>query len=480
MTCDARTIVLLLAGVLGLLVSAGRGSACPANAIPIAPGASIQDAVDKAGENATFCLKAGVHRLQVVRPQHGQSFQGEGRAILNGARILTGFRREGAIWAASHKPLMETRTGECATGFETCNFPHRLFMDDKPLRRVLNKSKLRAGFFFVDNEAGKLFIADDPEGKTIEESVARFAFESYAPSVSIRGLIIEKYASPAQMGAINGRNGANWVVANSETHLNSGAGVTLGSGGRITGSNIHHNGQIGAVMVGTNVVFKGNELWENNVSAFDSHWEAGGIKIAEADGVIMADNHVHHNHGPGLWCDINCRDVIYEGNVVEYNQGAGIFHEISFNAVIRNNTLRKNGLENFGWYWGADIQVAASEGVDVYGNTITTRDGGAAIILIDQSRPKTPDGKYKTRNNNVHHNWVAFEGAGSAGGASDAPEGDENYSIIEGGGNLFDSNIYQMAEPNSKATFVWGHAIYNWATFRKQEKQEPSGQLATY
>ena len=40
----------------------------------------------------------------------------------------------------------------------------------------------------------------------------------------------------------------------------------------------------------------------------------------------------------------------------------GIFHEISFNAVIRNNVVRHNGSGNRGWFWGADIVVAASAG----------------------------------------------------------------------------------------------------------------------
>ena len=100
-------LMLLLAGPLGL--RAASCLACPTNAIPISPGASIQDAVDKAGKNAAFCLKAGLHRLQVVRPGRGQSFQGEGRAIMSGARILTAFRKEGEIWAVAHKPQYERR-----------------------------------------------------------------------------------------------------------------------------------------------------------------------------------------------------------------------------------------------------------------------------------------------------------------------------------------------------------------------------------
>ena len=269
-------------------------------------------------------------------------------------------------------------------------------------------------------------------------------------------------------------------MENSEIRLNSGAGITLGSGGRIIGSNIHHNGQIGVGMVGTGVIFKGSELWANNVSGFDLKWEGGGIKIAESDGVTMADNHVHHNNGPGLWCDINCRNVTYEGNTVEYNQDAGIFHEISFKAVIRNNILRYNGLENYGWYWGADIQIAASEDVEVYGNIITTRNGGSAIVLIDQSRERSPLIKYKTRNNHIYHNRIAFEGMGSAGGVSNVPEGDENYAIINIGGNFFNFNTYRVSEPSGRASFVWGHTTYDWDAFRLQEKQEQSGQLVKF
>jgi hypothetical protein len=64
-------------------------------------------------------------------------------------------------------------------------------------------------------------------------------------------------------------------------------------------------------------------------------WEAGGAKIALSDGVVFRSNHVHDNIGPGLWCDIGCRNVVYDGNLVENNQDIGIFHEISFKAVPR-------------------------------------------------------------------------------------------------------------------------------------------------
>ena len=65
--------------------------------------------------------------------------------------------------------------------------------------------------------------------------------------------------------------------------------------------------------------------------------------MPSSDGVVMRGNHVFDNVGPGLWCDIGCRNVLYENNLVERNHDAGIFHEISFNAVIRNNIAATMG-----------------------------------------------------------------------------------------------------------------------------------------
>src|SRR5215475_7187703 len=74
--------------ILGSPLTAAAGvtdAPCPQGAIGIEPGASIQAAVDSAGEGAAFCLKNGTHRMQVIRPHSGQSFYGEGRTILNGS-----------------------------------------------------------------------------------------------------------------------------------------------------------------------------------------------------------------------------------------------------------------------------------------------------------------------------------------------------------------------------------------------------------
>ena len=90
-------------------------------------------------------------------------------------------------------------------------------------------------------------------------------------------------------------------------------------------------------------------IWANNIYGFDPEWQAGGVKIAESAGVTFRSNHVHDNIGPGLWCDIERRNVVYEENLGENNKDIGIFHEISFKAVIRSNVVRHNGRTGAGF-----------------------------------------------------------------------------------------------------------------------------------
>ena len=52
---------------------------------------------------------------------------------------------------------------------------------------------------------------------------------------------------------------------------------------------------------------------------------------------------MHDNNGPGLWGDIDSINTTYEDNVIVHNTISGISYEISYNAIIRNNTLIGNG-----------------------------------------------------------------------------------------------------------------------------------------
>jgi hypothetical protein len=452
---------------------------CPRGAIAVEPGASIQDAVDRARDGAAFCLRNGLHRMQVVRPKQRQSFHGEGHTVLNGSRLLTTFSREGRYWVATGQEPRGQRHGECTKDAPACGLPDGFFIDDKPLSPVLTKDAVEAGRFYLDRASRRLYFVDDPSGRKVEATVAVFAFTGMAPGVLIKNLTIEKYASFAEKGAIDGSAAAGWVAENCEMRLNSGGGIGVGAGGRVRGCDIHHNGQIGITGAGRDILIENNQIWANNIRGFDTSWEAGGVKLALSDRATFRGNHVHDNIGAGLWCDIDCRNVLYENNLVERNHGDGIFHEISFNAIIRNNVVRHNSIANRRWFWGDEILVAASQDVEVYGNTITVSAGGCAIMLVDQSRRMERGGKYKTRNNTVRDNEVLFEGPACAGGASDAEPGDENFTIITEGNNRFDRNVYRVPRASAPAGFVWGHEVFDWDGLRAKGV-EPNGRLVLY
>ena len=102
--------------------------------------------------------------------------------------------------------------------------------------------------------------------------------------------------------------------------------------------------------------------------------------------------------------------MIYEDNTVEYNAGTGIFSRDFLRGGNPQTTApeRRRGPL---WFWGPEIQVAASQNVEVYGNTMTVRPNGRAIMLIDEIASSRP-GATTTQSNSVHHNDIAFLGAG--------------------------------------------------------------------
>ena len=445
-------------------------SSCPAGAIVIQPGTAIQAVVDAAEEGAQFCIATGTHRLQSVTPKPGQRFFGEAGSVLNGAQVLTDFKPEGGQWiGAAEEPIGEEH-GVCAAGHATCSRPAGLFVDGRPLQRTASRLGLRPDQFFFDPAAHQLVVATDPTGRLVEWATARHAFAGAVEDVWITGLVIEKYAAPAQEGAV-WPGGRGWKIIRVQARLNNGVGLVGGTDGLIEDCDVHHNGQLGIGAGGaTNLVISNNRVWANNINGFDDEWEAGGIKVAQSRDVVFRNNQIHDNAGPGLWCDEDCRDVLIEGNVVASNASAGIFYEISSDAMIRDNILVQNGAVGHAWVWAAEIQVAASGNVTVIGNTMTVRPNGKAVMLIDQNRQRVDGRYYQTRDNRVEGNRTTFLGDGLAGGASDADPSAANYEIIQKGANRFDRNIYRV-QPGRTPRFVWGAGLIDLAAFRRQGEE---------
>lgn len=71
--------------------------------------------------------------------------------------------------------------------------------------------------------------------------------------------------------------------------------------------------------------------------------DEGGFKLWHTDGVIIADNYIHNNWGPGAWVDADNANTTFTGNTVTDNDGEGIIEEISYNFGITDNYFARNG-----------------------------------------------------------------------------------------------------------------------------------------
>jgi hypothetical protein len=286
------------------------------------------------------------------------------------------------------------------------------------------------------------------------ENVTTYAFQRNGPDpddVRIVGCRITRYAPPFQYGAIlaggagGGDGTSGWIVDSTEIDNSaSGGGIRLGHRMKVRWSYIHHNHAIGIVGVGDDVLIEQNEIsYNNSVAKTPPGNEHGGTKFVMTKRLVVRNNWVHHNWGPGLWTDIGNDQTLYEGNTSEDNYGEGIVHEISYSAVIRNNILRRNGIgdpRGDSWLWGAGIGIHSSPNVEVYGNTLTGNRHG--IALIQQNRGSGWLGAYELKNVNVHDNTVTFTNSNQRHGLV-SDYGTAVWS--SGNANRFENNRYVMS-----------------------------------
>lgn len=411
----------------------------------IFPGQSIQAAVDAYPAGTAFTIKAGVHRLQQVAPKSGDSFTGEAGAVLSGARLLTSFTRSGSYWVASGQTQEGVEHGECEAAYPRCTRPEDLFIDNVLLRHVGSLSEVGPGRWYFDYPADQIYFADNPAGRTVEAGVTPNAFKSSASDVTIRNLVIEKYASPNSEGTINGSSGDRWMVEDNVVRWNHGSGIRTGDYMVARRNKTLYNGHYGFNGQGSNVLVEGNEIAYNSTTGVNPFWGAGGSKWTRTYRLTVRNNFVHHNRAKGLWTDIDNRETLYEGNVVEDNAMAGIFHEISYSAIIRNNRCSRNGFGIPQKLRGGGIAVTSSSDVEIYGNTLINNN--AAFVINQDDRGAGAYGTYEVRNLYVHDNIVTMASGYTGLGLAMADNG--VYTTLN---NRFVNNVYYLG---SNAKYFW-------------------------
>jgi parallel beta-helix repeat protein len=266
----------------------------------------------------------------------------------------------------------------------------------------------------------------------------------------LQDLIVEKYASDAQEGAIYADDARGWLISNVVAQWNHGAGLSFGAATRVTGGSFSYNGQIGiAGSGGAASTIEGTEIAFNNYAGYDPFWEGGGTKFWSTNGLVVRDSCVHHNAGPGLWTDNDNIGVSYEGNKVFLNQQEGIKHEISYEGTIRNNIVVRNGTGRFDdWLWGSQILIQDSSNLRVYGNFVeVSNEFGNGIGVIYQDRGEGAYGPWRAVNNSMYRNTIIHLGSRGLNGIVTDTEDDSFWKHAH---NKFDLNTYIVADPGSK------------------------------
>lgn len=182
--------------------------------------------------------------------------------------------------------------------------------------------------------------------------------------------------------------------------------------------------------------------------------DEGGTKFLKANGMEVRGNYVHHNYGNGLWTDHENVNILYEDNIVEYNEGAGIFHEISWDAVIRNNTLKDNSAgDGRSLFYGAQIYLNNSKNTEIYGNYI--EGPYHAIGIFGSDRGTGLFGPFETKNVKVYNNEIHMWGQARTGAVG------WDYVTDPLSGNEFYDNDYYT--PDDGTYWRWGSDTVDWS-----------------
>jgi len=384
-------------------------------------------------------------------PEAGDVLAGDAGAVLNGSRPLTGWTSTGSAWqakAAASGPLDE---GRCVSG-TACRYTNDVYLDNRPLRRVLHSGEVGPGTFWQDAENGLVTLGDDPTGHTVEQAVAPAAISGEAGRVTVSGLVVEKFAVPAQQAAVSA-DGPDWRILDNEVRLNHGGGIRTFDGTQAIGNSVHRNGQLGMGGNGNGSVVRSNVIALNNYNRYDPNWEAGASKWAFTADLKVTGNNVYSNGGPGLWSDLDNIRTTMSGNIVANNALVGIFEEISCSGVVSGNIVVGNGFSSpfiSGWLGGAGIGVNTSADVDIAGNTVVDNANGIGLIASDREEdPGEQCGAYKLENVRVHDNLVQMR-SGRSGVVEDAGDA----SIFDAAGLRFAANTYRL-DRLDRAAFAW-------------------------
>ncbi|WP_102128477.1 right-handed parallel beta-helix repeat-containing protein [Deinococcus planocerae] len=401
---------------------------------PGRPYRTLRKAVAAAPAGATIVMRGGEYRdvadVTIRKRLTVRSYPGE-RVLIKGSRVLpdSAWRRESGSglwytnWTLNLPRVSQASVGgsECPKCIDsrvpTADYTEAVFVNGLGLWQVLSKNEVGGATahspakFYVDRGNNRLYIGLDPRDKRVEatEDVSGLTVDN-TPATDgtvVRGLNFLHYAGKAL--SVEGdevRVEDNTFAWSSTVPLGVNASARA-SRSVIRNNRFFYNGRKGLTGSARGMRVLGNTIAYNNVEGFSKSWDAAGMKLTQANDVLVADNEAFGNNATALWLDINMENIRMVRNYAHDNSGFGLFYEISKGGIIASNVAARNGV---------GIAVSGSSDVQVYNNTLV--ENGRNLYVKDTSRRNPDAGEvargldWDTRNvvikNNLHSDFKAL------------------------------------------------------------------------
>lgn len=229
--------------------------------------------------------------------------------------------------------------------------------------------------------------------------------------IYVRGFVFRHCATFPQRAAV-WLLGANNLLEDCIVEEMAGGGVAVN--GTVRRCIIRRCGHTGGGAIGENFLNE-DSIWEENCwKPINRGWDAGGFKLAMAKNGVFRNCVFKHNGGPGLWFDIDVRNVIVTNCLFLENELHGLFIEISRNITVLDNLFIRNGVGAVGeigeWGWGiAGLTIAESQNCIVSRNTFYDNKDGIAFREQGPRPLQTEDGEiaYHNQGNVILRNVMA-------------------------------------------------------------------------
>ncbi len=342
---------------------------------------SVAKALNSAPAGATVVFRGGQYHKATGRITKKLTLQAypQEKPWLKGSIEVQGWVNDGGVWRKDgwnySFPLLKEELLDPSVPM--ARYTDMVYVNGVSLKQVGNRANVGPGEFYVDNANNKLYIGNNPAGKTVEATAVTsgITINKKSSNAVVRGLGFAHYADKAMLvGAAGVR------LENNTFAWNGASGVTLqGADAVVSGNTFTYNGLVGLKGSADRILLEGNTISFNNIEHFKTNYGAGGTKLIQTTGAIIRNNLVENNYSPGIWCDVSCLNTTIVNNTVRNNHSAGILYELSHKGFISGNTVANNG---------SGIILGDSSSTKVSNNTLIN-SRNYQIIVKDSPRVNT-------------------------------------------------------------------------------------------